>query len=295
MQMSGTFTLAGDVAFDTRKPSDVRVRFAGANGCRISSVPETLSPDKFRHPFVHAVTGADGAATTVETGPGSDDWVPLYDISPFVPTAVVVCEDAHFFTHDGFDGKSLEDSIRDDLKAGRFVRGGSTVSMQLAKNLYLGREKTLSRKLQEAALTLLLEQTLGKDAILELYLNVVELGPDLYGIGPAARHYFHVEPKQLSLAQSLYLVTLLPNPRAHHFTRDGTLSDSWAEYLKHLMQIAHKIHRVTDAELAAGLEETVRFGIPADKVPAQVEEGSANPDVLGLSPGYGSDDEPRGP
>ncbi|HVU00626.1 MAG TPA: biosynthetic peptidoglycan transglycosylase [Polyangiaceae bacterium] len=293
LTLSGTFTLSGDVTFDTRKPADTRVTFSGANGCRVTAVPESLAPDRFKRPFQRTVRGADGRDVLVESGPGSADWVPLFDVSSFVPTAVVVLEDAHFFTHDGFDGKSLEDSIQDDLRAGRFVRGGSTVSMQLAKNLYLAREKTLSRKLQEAVLTLLLEQTLGKEGILELYLNVVEFGPGLYGIGPAARHYFGVTPKELSLAQSLYLISLLPNPKVHHFKRDGTLTDAWAEYLRHLMDIAHKIRRVTDSELADGQKEIVRFGVAAERPPEEpAVEGSESSDVLGMEP---REDAPPGP
>jgi membrane peptidoglycan carboxypeptidase len=178
-------------------------------------------------------------------------------------TAVVICEDARFFSHGGFDAKSIQSSIRDNLREGRFVRGASTVSMQLAKNLFLEREKTLSRKLQEAVLTLLLEQSLRKEEILELYLNVVEFGPGIYGIGPAAAHYFRSSAKDLSLGQALYLATLLPNPKIHHFGTDGLLRPAWADYLRKLMKIAHKIHKIDDRELEIGLEETVQFGVAA--------------------------------
>ncbi len=89
--------------------------------------------------------------------------------------------------------------------------------MQLAKNLYLDRGKNLSRKLQEAILTMYLEQELTKEQILELYLNVVEFGPMVYGIGPAARHYFNAAPGELSLGQALYISSIMPNPKAQHF------------------------------------------------------------------------------
>jgi membrane peptidoglycan carboxypeptidase len=163
------------------------------------------------------------------------------------------------------------------LKAGRFVRGGSTVTMQLAKNLYLHREKTLSRKLQEAVLTMLLEQSLTKEQILELYLNVIEFAPGLYGIGPAAAHYFHSTPRELSLGQALYLVTLLPNPKSQHFKPDGSLSDRWTDYLHHLMEIAHKIRRIDDKELATGLAEEVHRGVAA------ADGEGANDDDFGSS------------
>jgi hypothetical protein len=277
LEMTGTFVFAGDVSFDTRRPRDTRVAADAANGCKITRVPAQLSPDRFTHPWTRTVLDASGLPATIESGPGTRDWVPLTEVSPYVATAVVVCEDANFFTHSGFNQKSIQDSIRDDLAAGRFVRGGSTVSMQLAKNLYLKREKTLSRKLQEALLTMLLEQTLTKERILELYLNVIEFAPGLYGIGPAAEHYFHSTPRELSLGQALYLISLLPNPKVHHFKADGSLTDRWAEYLRHLMDIAHKIRRIDDRELAVGLAEEIRRGVAA----APGESAGGNDDDLG--------------
>jgi membrane peptidoglycan carboxypeptidase len=148
--------------------------------------------------------------------------------------------------------------------------------MQLAKNLYLGREKTLSRKLQEAVLTLLLEQALTKEQILELYLNVIEFAPGVYGIGPAASYYFRSLPRDLSLGQALYLGTILPNPRNRHFSPDGALSDRWSDYLRKLMVIAHKIRRVDDHALARGLAETVRFGVAADPNAADESDNPAD-------------------
>ena len=278
LRMTGSFAFASDVSFDSRKPKDTRVAATAANDCKITSVPELLSPERFARPWARTVLDARGVPVTIESGPGTRDWVPLTEISPYVATAVVVCEDANFWTHGGFNQKSIQDSIRDDLKAGKFVRGGSTVTMQLAKNLYLRREKTLSRKLQEAVLTMLLEQTLTKERILELYLNVIEFAPGLYGIGPAAEHYFHSTPRALSLGQALYLISLLPNPKVHHFKADGTLNDRWAEYLRHLMQIAHKIRRIDDRELATGLAEEIRLGVAASEAEGPSDDSDFGPE-----------------
>lgn len=260
---SGTFALSADLGFDTRRLADTRFSWSGENGCQVRQVPAALDPSRFRARWEREVLDADGLPTTIETGPGTAAWVPYAEISPFVPTAVIVCEDSRFFSHRGFDSKSISDSIRDNLRAGRFVRGGSTVTMQLAKNLFLGREKTLSRKLQEAGLTLLLEQSFTKEELLELYLNVVEFGPGIYGIGPAASRYFDVPPKRLSLAQAFYLVSLLPNPSRNHLAPDGSVGPVWAAYLKKLMAIARKIHRIDDGELEAGLAEEIRVGAAA--------------------------------
>jgi membrane peptidoglycan carboxypeptidase len=203
-------------------------------------------------------------------------------------TGILICEDSRFFQHDGFDAKAIQESIRNNLRAGTFVRGGSTVSMQLAKNLYLSRQKTLSRKLQEAVLTLLLEQSLTKEQILELYLNVIEFAPGVYGIGPAASYYFRSLAKDLSLGQSLYLASILPNPKNRHFALDGTLSDMWSEYLRKLMVIAHKIRRIDDHELATGLAETVHFGVAAEHDSAARDAGDEAPELAPPDDGYPS-------
>lgn len=260
LRLGGSFGLDFKVAFDSSAPKDADVEWNFDNECKVLEMPEAVDPRRFREPFQHFVQDAEGRATEIVTGPTTDQWVPLSDISPNMETALIVCEDSRFFSHKGFDNKAIRDSIIDNLRAGRFVRGASTLSMQLAKNLYLGREKTLSRKLQEAAFTLLLEERLSKEDILELYLNVVEFGPGIYGIRNAASHYFNSHPGELSLAQALYLGSVLPSPKANHFERDGALRAGWAEHLHYLMRIARKINRINDEELEAGLSEQLMFG-----------------------------------
>jgi membrane peptidoglycan carboxypeptidase len=133
--------------------------------------------------------------------------------------------------------------------------------MQLAKNLYLSFDKTLSRKLQEAVLTTLLEQELSKRELMELYLNVIEYAPGVHGISAAAEHYFKTSASSLTLGQSLYLASILSNPAQHHFAPDGTLSPRWRQYLNRLMGIALKIRRIEAHEHEAGLSEEIRFGV----------------------------------
>lgn len=279
IKVDGSFAISADLAFDTRRLADTRVTWEGENGCRVREVPAVLDPARFRAPWARTVLDAEGLPQTIESGPGTASWVPLPEISPYIPAAVLVCEDSRFFTHHGFDPKSISDSIRDNLRAGRFVRGASTVTMQLAKNLFLGREKTLSRKLQEAGLTLLLEQSFTKEELLELYLNIVELGPGLYGIGPAAERYFGSSAKQLSLAQAFYLISLLPNPKHHHLLPDGAVTPAWSSYLKTLMTIAKKIGRVDDRELEAGLAEQVRVRLDTRGEDATPGESSVGDDA----------------
>jgi len=262
LRLGGAFGLDVHVDFDTAAPKEPHVEWNLHNECQVLETPASIDPERFRQAFQHPVLDAKGNPTEIMTGPSTELWVPLSDITPNLQTALIVCEDSRFFSHHGFDDKAIRSSISDNLRAGHFVRGASTLSMQLAKNLYLSREKTLSRKLQEAVFTMLLEQRLTKEDILELYLNVVEFGPGIYGIRNAAIYYFNSHPGELSLAQAMYLGSVLPSPKANHFQADGTLKRRWAEHLQYLMRIAHKIHRISDEELEAGLIERIMFGEP---------------------------------
>ena len=278
LRLGGTFALDAGVTFDFTKRDPPDVTWKMHNDCRVDAIPDSLAPARFRRPWRREVIGADGRPVVVETGPGTPTWVPLDSISPHMVTAILICEDSRFFRHDGFDQEAIAGALRDNLAQRRFVRGASTVSMQLAKNLFLYRDKTASRKLQEAVLTLLLEQTLSKEDLIELYLNVVEFGPGIYGIGPAAAYYFSSPAHRLSLGQSLYLASVLPNPASHHFDRSGNVTEKWHAYLHKLMHIAHKIHRVSDEELEAGLEEVVAFQHPYEPPLTEVDL----PDTAGL-------------
>lgn len=273
VKAEGTFALDGSLFFDSQKPGATRVTLRVDNRCRIREVPPAIAATRFRRPWLREVKSADGSPMTIESGPSTADWAQYEDISPFMETAVLVCEDGHFFGHHGFDYNALENSIRMNLESGRFLRGGSTVSMQLAKNLYLSKEKTISRKLQEAVLTMLLEQQLSKHEIMELYLNVIEFGPGIYGIRQATRYYFNEEPRDLSLGQALYLASILPAPDTQHFLPDGRVSDGWSSYLQKLMHVAKKIRRITDEELAAGLAERVQFRSPNQLARAASDDG----------------------
>lgn len=263
MKLSGTFALDAAIDVDTSDLSKMHVTWDFKNECRVTEVPVALAPRRFLSPFRLQVKDVTGRIVSIETGPGTQNWTPYAGITPNMETAVLICEDGGFLRHAGFDRQAIENSIKENVKAGRFVRGASTISMQLAKNLYLSFDKTLSRKLQEAVLTTLLEQELSKEEMMELYLNVIEYGPGIYGITAAAEHYFKTTPAALSLGQALYLASILPNPTHQHFTESGAVSDGWMRYLQKLMRIAVKIGRISEAEYEAALEEEVRFGVPA--------------------------------
>ncbi len=258
--LSGTFAFSGQVDADSDAPSKTLVSWVLNNECHVDSITPELNPDRFGQPFTLQVVGSRKEALFLETGPGAASWTPADQIAPAVVAAVLVSEDGNFYGHHGFDFRALQMAVKDNLNAGKFLRGGSTISMQLAKNLYLKREKTLARKLQEAFFTVLLEQELSKEQILTLYLNVIEYGPDIYGLRQAAQYYFATEPSKLSLAQAFFLVSILPNPKEPRFTADGQMKPRWSSYLKTLMHIAHDRKRISDTELTLGLAEELHFG-----------------------------------
>jgi monofunctional glycosyltransferase len=149
-------------------------------------------------------------------------WVPLSRISPSLRQAVVAGEDASFFTHEGFDWKGIKEAARYNLEAGKLKRGGSTITQQLAKNLYLSPERSLLRKVREALITRSLEHHLTKERILELYLNIAEWGHGIYGAEAAARHHFKKPSRDLTADEAAWLAAVLPAPRRYDPIRKTT-------------------------------------------------------------------------
>jgi monofunctional biosynthetic peptidoglycan transglycosylase len=139
-------------------------------------------------------------------------WVSLDHVSQNLIKAVLIAEDDKFWQHEGFDYQAIERAIEKNILAKKFKMGGSTISQQLAKNLYLSPTKNPIRKIKEAILTWRLEKTLSKRRILELYVNVAEWGDGIFGIGQAARHYYGISAASLSARQASRLAAILPNP-----------------------------------------------------------------------------------
>lgn len=142
-------------------------------------------------------------------------WVPLEEIAPALQHAVIVSEDASFYFHEGFDWEGIKEAALRNVETGTFARGGSTLTQQLAKNLYLSSDKTLLRKANETLIAYALERYLSKKRILELYLNIVEWGKGVYGAEAAARHHFGKHAGDLSSEEAALLAAMLPSPRAY--------------------------------------------------------------------------------
>lgn len=139
-------------------------------------------------------------------------WVPLADISPLLVRAVLMGEDAGFYGHNGFDAHEMKQALKRNWEEGRTVRGASTITQQLAKNLFLSTERTYARKLKEALLTTRLEKTLSKSRILEIYLNVIEWGDGVYGAQAAASDVFGKSARWLDAAEAATLAAMIPSP-----------------------------------------------------------------------------------
>lgn len=139
-------------------------------------------------------------------------WVPYAQVSANLKRAVVAAEDAKFLDHQGFDWEAIQKAIEKNEREGRVVSGASTISQQLAKNLFLSGERTWARKGEEAMITWMLEKTLSKRRILELYLNFAQWGERIFGADAAARHHFGVSPAALTPEQSAWLAAILPSP-----------------------------------------------------------------------------------
>jgi hypothetical protein len=214
------------------------------------------SIERLKGPFVHRPEPRGRAAPVVRVEPESPDFVPLAEVPPLFVRTLLLGEDANFYGHAGIDLKELPVAMARNLASGTFARGASTIPQQLAKNLFLSRERTVSRKLEELALALLLDSSLGKSRVLEIYLNVIEWGPGLYGLRPAARHYFGKEPADLTPKQMAFLVALVPGPLKYQRSfAGGTPTPFFEGRIVTLLTKLHTVGALTDEEYLAALAE----------------------------------------
>lgn len=177
----------------------------------------------------------------ITIGPSNPNFTPLSQISPNFKNAVLTSEDPSFFTHKGFVQESIRRSFAVNLKEKKFVRGGSTISMQLVKNVFLSRKKTLARKAEEILIVWLIENNrlISKQRMLEVYCNIIEMGQNVYGIGEASRHYFGKSPADLNIGEGIFFANIVPRPKIalYKFRGDGGLKDYLYPYFKYMGNI----------------------------------------------------------
>ncbi len=241
---------------EMRTESNVRLK-----GFDIVDYNEHTDVRKLNRSFVHTVTQPE-TGYKFRIRADSPAWVRLGRISPFVVKALRTNEDGSFFSHKGFSWMQIRATLEQNIKARRVVRGASTVSMQLVKNVFLSHERTMARKLQEAMLTFAMEQVerIPKRRILEIYLNIVEWGPNVYGVRKAARHYFNRPPWGLRLGESVFLISILPGPRKfHRYKERGWISDQWWARMQRLIGVMLDRNHITEEQHDEAIEDRPFF------------------------------------
>ena len=162
-------------------------------------------------------------------------WVPLSRISPYVVKAVIIAEDDKFWSHEGFDFEAMQQALEKDIKKKKFQAGGSTISQQLAKNLYLSPSKNPVRKIKEAIITWRMEKELPKKRIIELYLNVAEMGDGVFGVEAAAQTHYRKHASGLTAREAATLASILPNPRRYKPNGASRYVDNRSERIYRIM------------------------------------------------------------
>lgn len=225
--------------------------------------------------------------------PGSDDYVPLKQISTYMQKTVILTEDSAFYQHHGFDWGAIEKDAREGWEKGKFKRGGSTITQQLAKNMFLSKDRTFIRKGFEALITEEIEKTLKKNEILERYLNVVEFGPGIYGIKKAAAFYFKKTPAQLDVVESAFLAMVLPNPKNYsrsYFKQQ--LTPFARRRIRQIVDGMYRYNRITSDDYTVAVEKINGFFNPAPPPETDtVESATPPPEGFDVLDAPGDDDE----
>jgi len=234
IQVSGKLNYAFNFNLDTAQPDSVQFDSRlDRDNFRVVKYGKT-DLTKLNADFVYTPYEKGQPMPPREIGPSNPDYTPLDQIAPDLRNAVMTAEDPTFYKNNGFVERTLRASIATDFKTKKFKRGGSTISMQLVKNAYLSREKTLARKIEETLIVWMIinNNIMTKNRMLEVYFNIIEWGPNVYGIGEAARYYFGKSPANLTLGESIYLASIVPKPKAglYYFEPDGTLRPNLINY-----------------------------------------------------------------
>jgi monofunctional glycosyltransferase len=206
----------------------------------ISQIP---SPEVVKNCFVTSMN-------KVNLCPGGSNYVFIDNIAPVAREVILVSEDASFYSHNGFDWFEVRNSFLQNVERLGFFRGGSTITQQLAKNLFLEGRKNLGRKVKEAILTIHLERILSKNQIFERYLNVVQFGEKIFGIKQASRHYFQKHPSELNILESAFLAYLLPNPKLYsQVFKKGSLTPYAESRIKDLIRRMGRFKKLDELEV----------------------------------------------
>jgi hypothetical protein len=254
---------------------------------------------KINQPFVYTPYEYGKPMRDIIIGPANPNYTPLSAISSNFKNALLTSEDPSFFTHKGFVEESIRKSFVINFKEKKFVRGGSTISMQLVKNVFLSRQKTLARKAEEILIVWLIENNrlISKQRMLEVYFNIIEMGKNIYGIGEASRQYFGKSPAELNIGEGIFLANIVPRPKIamFKFRGDGGLKDYMLPYFRYMGRIMARRgltpsdtsgYGFYNVRLREGLRQyllpdsakvdTTDFDSDTDDAPVQMQDESKN-------------------
>jgi hypothetical protein len=215
MEATGDFDYKLDFMFNKNKPNTI-VFTSNINKKNLKITKYgNVDLGKLNGEFTYRAVDNGVLQRPVFVGASNPNYTPLDQISPYLQKCVLTSEDPSFMSHRGFINEAFKQSILKNIRTKKFSRGASTISMQLVKNVFLTREKTLSRKLEEILLVYIIESNriTSKQRMLEVYFNIIEWGPNVYGIGEAAQFYFQKRPADLNVSECLYLATIIPKPK----------------------------------------------------------------------------------
>ena len=229
METTGSFDYRLDFVYNENKPQDLIFESTlHKDDLRIVKYGEA-NLSKLNGDFVYTPIENGRPQRPILVSTANPYYTPLNQLSPYLKKCVLTTEDPSFFFHRGFIDEAFRQSIIKNIRKRKFARGASTISMQLVKNVFLTREKTISRKMEEILLVYILENNRisSKDRMLEVYFNIIEWGPNVYGIGEAAQFYFQKRPSDLTLNECLFLATIIPRPKGFmwRFGKDGNLKE----------------------------------------------------------------------
>jgi hypothetical protein len=241
------------------QPGELDLSLPVLEACTVTADPAAIDLDALLGPYRHHFATASGDARTRTLAPGAPGFAPLSTVQ-LVADAFVTLEDRRFFAHDGFDREQMHNALWHNVVRGGVHRGASTISQQATRNLWLGVDRSLARKLQEALLTARLEAEVPKPRILELYLNVIELGPDVHGVEAAAQYWFGKPAAELDVREAVHLAALAPAPRrfARRFA-SGEVDAAWDEMLDRQIRRMWLAGHVTSAQRDRGLRSRLRL------------------------------------
>jgi len=265
LALRGQMSFKASLTLDLENPRGLDLEvLSDADDCQILSLGPAIDIEALRGPFIHHPREPKrGVLEHIAVGRGTTEWIPSERIPDIVKAAAWVTEDRRWLEHGGVRWDLVERALKIDLEHGRFIYGGSTITQQLVKNLYLTRDKNLARKLEEAIIAWQMERTLRKDEILTTYINCIEYGPDIYGIKQAARLYFGKKPSELDALESAFIMGLKPYPRAgyNQFLKQ-TLDVWWVRRVSHVLRYMAKFapDQITleEAEAFAPFQPTFR-------------------------------------